>query len=97
MRDKVERLEKRLSELIAILAPDQAVEVNVATGYNPGFRFIFRVGGAGNVRVDYKEKKNILLTGVQAGDWVRTPATRIYPTSDGTTATSIVAYNIDRP
>ena len=97
MRSQGERIEKALWELIAIIAPEQAVEVDAATGYEPDFRFIFRVGGGGNVRVDYKDRKNILLTGVQAGEWVRTPVVRIYPTSGGTTATAIVAYNIDRP
>lgn len=71
------------------LAADTAFS-SISTQGAPATRGLW-VGGAGNVKVDLMGGGTVTFTGVLAGTLLQIRASKIYSTTNGTTASNLVA------
>lgn len=68
-----------------------AITLSGDTAFAPPTQRIW-VGGAGNVKVDtVGGQTGVVYTAVPAGSYLTIRATKVYSTSNGTTATNLVA------
>lgn len=75
----------------AVRGSDDSVAISLSADspFNPPLRRIY-VGGAGNVKVDTPNHTGVTYQSVAAGTYVYCRATKVYSSSNGTSATNLI-------